>query len=98
MFFYIWDRNSKALASKKMESNALLYNNRFKNKKSNNGTFIHKGWCCNRYEPGEHKIGNIKQKLEVSRLFHNDLAKESFENIPQADNPWSKSQLIALQK
>ena len=66
--------------------------------KSNNGTFIHKGWCCNRYEPGEHKIGNIKQKLEVSRLFHNDLAKETFENIPRADDPWSKSQLIAWQR
>jgi hypothetical protein len=66
--------------------------------KSNDGTFIYNGWCCTRYEPGKNKEGNVKQKLHVSRLFHNDLAKKTFDNMPKIDNPWSKSDLIAWQK
>lgn len=65
---------------------------------SNKGTFIYKGWCCTRYEPGEHRNGNVKQKLAVSRLFHHDLADLHFNNIPKADDPWSISQRIAWQK
>ncbi|QHQ59561.1 hypothetical protein Ana3638_01075 [Anaerocolumna sedimenticola] len=65
---------------------------------SNNNTFVYKGWCCTRYEPGEHRDGNVKQKLEVSRLFHSDLAEVDFVNIPKANDPWSISQRIAWQK
>lgn len=65
---------------------------------SNNGTFVYKGWCCTRYEPGEHRDGNVKQKLEVSRLFHHDLADIDFINIPKAHDPWSISHRIAWQK
>lgn len=65
---------------------------------SSNGTFIYKDWCCTRYEPGEHRDGSIKQKLEVSRLFHHDLAGIDFINLPKADDPWSISQRIAWQK
>ena len=65
--------------------------------KSNNGKFVYKGWCCTRYEPGEHRKGNVKQKLEVSRLLHHDLADTNFINIPKSDDPWSKSQRIAWQ-
>ncbi len=65
--------------------------------KSNNGKFVYKGWCCTRYEPGEHRKGNVKQKLEVARLLHHDLADTNFTNIPNSDNPWSKSQRIAWQ-
>ena len=65
---------------------------------SNSGTFVYKGWCCTRYEPGKHRGGNVKQKLDVSRLFHHDLADIDCINIPKADDPWSKSQRIAWQK
>lgn len=65
---------------------------------SNNGTFVYKGWCCTRYEPGEHREGDVKQKLEVSRLFHHDLENIDFLNIPKANDPWSVSQRIAWQK
>lgn len=66
--------------------------------KSNNGKFIYRGWCCTRYEPGEHRSGSVKQKLEISKLFHHDLASTNFIDIPKASDPWSKSQLIAWQK
>lgn len=63
-----------------------------------NGTFIYNGWCCSRFEPGEHRDGDIKNKLEVSRLFHHDLADINITNIPIGNDPWSISQCIAWQK
>jgi hypothetical protein len=65
---------------------------------SNDGTFIYNGWCCTRFEPGEHRDGDIKNKLEVSRLFHHDLADIDITNIPIGDDPWSVSQGIVWQK
>jgi hypothetical protein len=62
------------------------------------GTFIYKGWSCTRYEPGEHINGNVKQKLEVSRLFHRDLAGMSFANMPKSNDRWSISHRVAWQK
>lgn len=62
------------------------------------GTYVYKGWCCTRYEPGKHMDGNVKQKLDVSRFFHQDLADINFINFPKADDLWSVSQRIAWQK
>lgn len=62
------------------------------------GTFVYKGWCCTRYERGEYIDGNVKQKLEVSRLLHHDLVDIDFINIPKSYDPWSISHRIAWQK
>jgi hypothetical protein len=66
--------------------------------KCNNGNFVYKGWCCTCYEPGEHRQGEVNQKLEVARLFHKDLAKIDFTEIPKANDPWSIANGIAWQK
>lgn len=65
--------------------------------RSNIGTFVYKDWCCTHYEPGEHRKGNIEEKLKVARLFHSDLADKSFLDIPKTEDPWSKSHRIAWQ-
>lgn len=65
---------------------------------STNGTFIYNGWCCTHFEPGNAVNGHIKEKLEVSRMFHKDLAKVDFTPMPKAKDPWSRAQRIAWQK
>jgi hypothetical protein len=65
---------------------------------STQGTFVYNGWCCTHYEIGEHRKGNLEEKLKVSRLLHNDLANLNYQNVPPVINPWSKSHLIAWQK
>lgn len=66
--------------------------------KCNKGNFVYRGWCCTGYEPGEHRQGEVKQKLEVARLFHKDLVNIDFNDIPKADDPWSIAHDIAWQK
>ncbi|MDF2700345.1 MAG: hypothetical protein K0Q49_1903 [Haloplasmataceae bacterium] len=44
--------------------------------RDNEGTFIYNGLCCTRYEPGKHMLGDLREKLEVTRLFHKDPAKK----------------------
>lgn len=65
--------------------------------RSRYGTFVAKGWACTHYERGRDIKGQIKEKLQVSRLFHHDLSSIPFGDIPHIDNPWSKGHRIAWQ-
>jgi hypothetical protein len=66
--------------------------------KSNYGTFIYKGWCCMQYEPGKHRKGDLKDKIEISRLLHHDLENSCYKELPKADSVWAKAHLIAWQR
>ncbi|MDJ1494966.1 hypothetical protein QNI19_18655 [Cytophagaceae bacterium DM2B3-1] len=66
--------------------------------KSEQDTFVYKGWCCTRYEPGEFMNGKLPEKLEVARLFHTDVAELPFQDMPSADHKWAKAHQIAWQK
>lgn len=65
---------------------------------SNEGTFVYRGWCCTHYEPGEEKCGYVKERLEISRRFHENIKNIDFHHMQKARNPWSVAQNIAWQR
>lgn len=65
--------------------------------RSKSGTFVHQGWACSHYEEGQHVSGRIEEKLQVSRLFHRDLASVPVRGFPYPDNPWAQGHRIAWQ-
>lgn len=65
--------------------------------KSNKGTFVSHGWMCTQFEPGHEVIGYVKEKLQVARLFHQDLSIINFNDLPFTNNPWSRAHKVAWQ-
>ncbi|MCM3038119.1 hypothetical protein M3201_00180 [Paenibacillus motobuensis] len=65
--------------------------------KSIYGTFVYRGWACTQYEMGKDTKGRIEEKLQISRLFHQDLSSINFQDFPYTENPWSKGHRIAWQ-
>jgi uncharacterized protein (TIGR02569 family) len=67
--------------------------------KSSKGTFVSSGWVCTKFERGEEVKGRIKEKLQVSRLFHYDLSNIKIrDDFSQTANPWVMAHRIAWQK
>ncbi len=62
--------------------------------RSIDGSYVDRGWCCTRYEPGEHKLGEIKRKLTVARALHRDLANLQSGVVPASDDPWTRAHRI----
>jgi uncharacterized protein (TIGR02569 family) len=65
--------------------------------RSNKGTFVSGSWVCTQFERGQEVNGRVKEKLQVTRLFHHDLSNFSLRNFSPVDNPWAKAHRIAWQ-
>ena len=65
--------------------------------KSNKGTFVSHGWICTQFETGHEVNGRVKEKLQVARLFHQDLSIINVNDLPQVNNPWSRAHKVAWQ-
>ncbi len=66
--------------------------------RSKTGRYVHEGWSCTRYEPGEHRLGAIEQKLRVARALHRDLAGVQPSAIPPTEDPWTRAHRIAWKR
>lgn len=57
--------------------------------KSINNNFVESGYGATSFVPGFHAKSRLKEKLNISRLFHKDLKRIKIYNFPEPENPWN---------
>ncbi len=65
-----------------------------KNLKSINNNFVELGFGATSFEPGFHEKSRLKEKLYISKLFHEDLKKTKIKKLPESDNRWNLANKI----
>ena len=60
-----------------------------KHLKSKNNNFVESGFGATSFEPGFNEKSRLKEKLYISRLFHEDLKKTKIKKLPEPNNPWN---------